>query len=322
MFFENIKKEFELELLEVNELIKTSLVSNVDLIKDVSDYIISCGGKRIRPLLTILFSKLLNCKGNKHIISACVIELIHTATLLHDDVVDISEKRRGKVTINCNWGNKEAILVGDFLYTRSFQIALEIKNFEILKLISDSANIMSEGETVQLVNKRNFNMNESDYFFVVKSKTAQLFSTSTSIGSIVANSEFDVRNSVANYGMHLGIAYQLVDDALDYITNSDKFGKNVGDDIFDGIFTLPLIYAFKNISISDKNKLYSIINNYDRSCLQDVKDIVINSGGIEYTLDIAKAEINNARKFLSILPKSKYLDISFSILDFVINRDH
>ncbi|HFL8824411.1 MAG TPA: polyprenyl synthetase family protein [Candidatus Azoamicus sp. OHIO1] len=323
MFFESIKKEFELELSQVDDVIKSGLVSNVDLINDVTNYIISHGGKRIRPIVTILLSKLLGYSGNKHIISAGVIELIHTATLLHDDVVDVSEKRRGKMTVNSNWGNKEAILVGDFLYTRSFQIVLNVEDFRVLKVISDSANIMAEGESMQLVNKRNFEISEDAYFEIIKRKTAQLFSAASSISSIITNSEFDIYNSVYNYGIHLGLAYQLIDDALDFLNDNSKFGKNVGDDIFEGIFTLPLIYARKNISLKEKKNLHDILDNYDKDKFKDVKNIVINSGAAEYVFKLALAESDKAKNELcKLFPRSKYLDIACVLSDFVVNRKY
>ena len=237
-----IKKKLSREMSMVDIIIKENLYSDVGFINLVGEYLISHGGKRLRPLLTVLFAKILECRNDNYILMAAVIELIHSATLLHDDVVDVSEQRRGQLTVNKKWGNREAILVGDFLYTRSFQMMLKVNNFDILKLIASTTNSMSEGEVMQLMHKGNINISRHQYFDIIQYKTAKLFSTAVSVVAILSNVNVDILKSVSEYGLHLGIAYQLVDDILDYNIFSKGLDKNFGDDIFNGVITLPLIH--------------------------------------------------------------------------------
>jgi len=320
MNFEYIKNEFKNELLLVDKLIKNNLKSDVDLINDIGQYIILYTGKRVRPLITILLTKILNNEDEKNLIMASVIELIHTATLLHDDVVDMSEKRRGKLSVNSVWGNKEAILVGDFLYTRSFQMMVSTNNIEILKLMSTVTNKISEGEVNQLVHKYNFDIDYDDYFSIVKAKTAELFSAAASVVPILANANKEVCKNASDYGMHLGIAYQLIDDILDYSSDDDKFGKNTGDDILNGTFTLPLIYLMKNDldkKLSIKN---SILNINKKINMLNIKNEVIKSNAINYTFELAKKHAYIAKKALLSINNSKYTQMALSLVDFIIDR--
>ena len=242
MKFDNIKNNFKTELNEIDNFIIENLKSNINIIGDIGHYIVSYGGKKIRPIITIIFDKILKNEIEKTIQISSAIELIHTATLLHDDVVDLSEKRRGKLSVNTLWGNKEAILVGDYLYTKSFEIMVKLQNINLLNHMAKTTNIMSEGEVNQLLHKNNFDIKESDYFEIIKCKTAQLFASSATASALISK-KASLIEPCFSYGMNLGMAYQLIDDVLDYTSTDEKFGKNIGDDIINGTFTLPLIYA-------------------------------------------------------------------------------
>lgn len=320
MNFEYIKNEFKSELSIVDNFIKQNLKSHIELIDDIGKYIIFFGGKRIRPLITILVSKILNNNDTKNLLMASVIELIHTATLLHDDVVDLSEKRRGKLSVNKAWGNKEAILVGDFLYTRSFQMMVSTNNIDILKLMANTTNTISEGEVNQLVHKYNFDINYDNYFDIIKAKTAQLFAAASGVVPILASADKHVYKNAFDYGMHLGIAYQLIDDILDYSSNDDKFGKNTGDDILNGTFTLPLIYLMKNDA---RKKLYiknTLAQTSEKPNILKIKDAVLESNAIIYTTNLAKEHADLAKKALLSINDSRYTQMALSLVDFVIDR--
>ncbi len=322
MKIEDIKKVFECELNLVNSFIIESLRSNVELINNIGNYVVLYGGKRIRPLVTILFSKIFSCDEFKSISMASVIELIHTATLLHDDVVDLSDKRRGKVTVNKLWGNKEAILVGDFLYTRSFQMMVNVDNFDILKLMADTTNIMSEGEVYQLVNRGNFNITESDCLTIAKCKTAQLFSAASSSCAILAGVDSETQTAVTNYGLYLGMAYQLVDDILDYSTDDVRFGKNIGIDLVNSTFTLPLVYFMSNDAIKKKFLVEKLSGTVDFNDLMDIRKLVIDSKSINYVFECAMNYANLAKKSISNIPESKYTDLAVALVDFIVSRKY
>ncbi len=323
MIFENIKTNFNKELLDVDNYILKNLKSDIDLINDIGNYLTSYNGKKIRPVINILFNKIFNSKWNEtHIIMASVIELIHTATLLHDDVVDLSEKRRKTLTVNKIWGNKEAILIGDYLYTKSFQMMVNLNNIKIFKLMSDTTNIMSQGEVKQLIYKKNFNITEKNYLDIIKCKTAQLFSATTLSSAILANCNTSNCNLAYKYGLHLGITYQLIDDILDYFCDDEKFGKNIADDILNGTFTLPLINLFSN-NITIKNKIIEIILTNSKKDLLKIKHIVLKSTSINYTYKLALYHADKAKEALSLLHCSKkYLNIGLNLINFIINRKY
>lgn len=320
MEIEDIKKFFESELNMVDSFIINSLRSDVELITNVGNYVVLYGGKRIRPLLTILFSKIFPCDDFKAVSMASSIELIHTATLLHDDVVDLSDKRRGKVTVNKLWGNKESILVGDFLYTRSFQMMVNIDNLAILKLMSDTTNIMSEGEVYQLVNRGNFNITEADCLKIIKCKTAQLFSAAASSCAIIANVNSPMKIAAMEYGLYLGMAYQLIDDILDYSTDDVRFGKNIGIDIINSTFTLPLVYVMSNDVDKKKYIINKLNNNFNFQDLIEIKNLVINSDAINYSFNVALNYINLAKNSIMSIPDSKYTHYAKVLADFILNR--
>lgn len=322
MKFEEIRDSVKPELLLVDNFIRENLKSNIGLINDIGTYVLLYGGKRVRPLITILFGKIFGCMSDKNIIMSSVVELIHTATLLHDDVVDVSEKRRGKLSVNAMWGNKEAILVGDFLYTRSFQMMVSVNNLDVLKLMATTTNIMSEGEVSQLIHQKNFDISEADYFNIIKCKTAQLFAASSLASAILAKVDANLCDAAFRYGMHLGMAYQLIDDMLDYHTDDERFGKNVGDDIFGGTFTLPLIYTMSN-DTSSKLKICDIISKgYNKADLLGIRDLVLKSGALDYTFNLALNHVQESKKALSSIVDSDYTRMALSLVDFVVNRKY
>jgi len=322
MKFEEIRDVFKSELLLVDNFIRENLKSNIGLINDIGEYIVIYRGKKIRPLITILLGKIFDYYDDKIILMSSVVELIHTATLLHDDVVDMSEKRRGKLSVNTVWGNKEAILVGDFLYTRAFQMMVNVDNMNVLKLMANTTNIMSEGEVNQLIHKKNFDISENDYFNIITCKTAQLFAASSLIGPTLANIDKTLYKTVFEYGMNLGITYQLIDDMLDYCTDDERFGKNIGDDIFNGTFTLPLIYVMLNDK-SKKQKIFDLISNgYNINDLFYIKNLILESGALNYTFNLALKHAEKAKNALSSITESNYTRMALSLVDFILNRKY
>lgn len=322
MNIEDIKKDFSVEMKMIEDCIIKSLHSNIDLIENVGEYVILYGGKRVRPLIVMLFSKIFQCDFNKAISMAGAIELIHTATLLHDDVVDLSDKRRGKITANKLWGNKEAILVGDFLYTRAFQMMVNVDDLNILKLMADTTNIMSEGEVYQLVNRNNFDITENDCLNIIKCKTAQLFAAAALVSPILHSASDEFKTAAFNCGMYLGIAYQLIDDFLDYSTDDIRFGKNIATDIKSSTFTLPLVY-FMNENTYNKDFVKDILSkNFTFEDILEVKNKVLKSNALNYTFDLALNYTNLAKKAVLSIPESKYTHLVLSLIDFILNRKY
>lgn len=322
MQFNDIKNRFSEELKNIDEFIINNLKSDIELVNDIGKYIILYGGKRIRPLITILLSKIFSYNEKSFIAMSAAIELIHTATLLHDDVVDSAEKRRGKLSINKIWGNKEAILVGDFLYTRSFQIMVSTNNIKILKLMAKTTNMMSEGEINQLINKNNLEMKEEDYFKIIKAKTAKLFAASAEIIPILANSNDNIIKKAANFGMNLGIAYQLIDDVLDYMSNEETIGKKIGEDISNGIFTLPLIHLISK-SKDKKEFIKDLIkNNKTKNNFNIIKKLIIETKSSDYTLEMAKKHANLAKKAILDIENNEFSKMAIELIDITINRKY
>ena len=294
------------ELDQMNKILVNRLDSNVDLINQMSHYIISSGGKRIRPLLLLLCARATDYDGDYHYSMAVVIELIHTATLLHDDVVDQSTTRRGQETANELWGNAPSVLVGDFLYSRAFEIMVEPNSMEIMKILSKATNQISEGEVLQLLNIKNANVTQKEYYRVIERKTACLFKAACQIAGILSNSNQKVIEAMGKFGMHLGNAFQIIDDTLDYESDSNIIGKEVGDDLSEGKVTLPMIYALEKTTKSDNKILTDAINNADASNINQVVEILMNVNAFQYTRDIANKESNMALESIDILPSSKY----------------
>ena len=304
--FSEIHALMKSDLVMMDEILVNRLDSNVDLISQMSQYIINSGGKRIRPLLLLLCARATNYKGDYHHSMAVVIELIHTATLLHDDVVDSSSIRRGHETANELWGNAPSVLVGDFLYSRAFEIMVEPNSMQIMKILSKATNQISEGEVLQLLNIKNANVSQSEYFEVIERKTACLFKAACQIAGILAESNKNVINGLGSFGMHLGNAFQIIDDTLDYESNSSVIGKEVGDDLSEGKVTLPMIYALENTKGAEKATLSNAITNADSSNIDNIINILLSVNAFEYSRKVAKNESTKALKFLEVIPNSEY----------------
>ena len=304
--FSEIHALMKSDLVMMDEILVNRLDSNVDLISQMSQYIINSGGKRIRPLLLLLCARATNYKGDYHHSMAVVIELIHTATLLHDDVVDSSSIRRGHETANELWGNAPSVLVGDFLYSRAFEIMVEPNSMQIMKILSKATNQISEGEVLQLLSIKNANVSQTEYFEVIERKTACLFKAACQIAGILAESNKKVINGLGSFGMHLGNAFQIIDDTLDYESNSSVIGKEVGDDLSEGKVTLPMIYALENTKGSEKATLSNAITNADSSNIDNIINILLSVNAFEYSRKVAKNESTKALKFLEVIPNSEY----------------
>jgi octaprenyl-diphosphate synthase len=304
----------------VTDYILNNLGSNVPLVEKIAHHIVEGGGKRLRPLLVLLAANAAGYKGEQHIPLAAVIEFIHTATLLHDDVVDNSELRRGNATANAQWGNAPSVLVGDFLYSRSFQIMVEIGRMEIMQVISHATTIIAEGEVLQLLNQRNPDTSEESYLQVILGKTAMLFEAATEVGAILADSSAEDREALRLYGRHLGIAFQIVDDLLDYLSDSETMGKNVGDDLAEGKATLPLIHAMRVGSDEDRDLIRNAIRKGGLDDLSPVLEIVQRNGSIDYSRQKATEEIDKAKNAIAALPDTSFKETLNQIADLAIAR--
>ncbi|EGA71970.1 octaprenyl-diphosphate synthase [Vibrio sinaloensis DSM 21326] len=309
------------DMAKVNETIHAQLNSDVSLINQLGFYIISGGGKRIRPMLAVLSARALGYQGNAHTTAAAFIEFIHTATLLHDDVVDESDMRRGKATANAAFGNAASVLVGDFIYTRSFQMMTELGSMKILKLMSDAVNVIAEGEVQQLMNCNDPDTTEESYMQVIYSKTARLFEAATQIGAILNDAPEDVERALQNYGKYLGTAFQLIDDVMDYTSDGDDMGKNVGDDLAEGKPTLPLLYAMQNGSEQQASMIREAIekaNGMDK--LKEILAAMDETGSLEYTRQQAYKEADKAIAELSVLEESEYKQALITLAHMSVHR--
>ena len=304
--FTDIQALMKSELDLMNKILVDRLDSNVDLISQMSQYIINSGGKRIRPLLLLICAKASEYDGDYHYSMAVVIELIHTATLLHDDVVDQSATRRGQETANELWGNAPSVLVGDFLYSRAFEIMVEPNSMEIMRILSKATNQISEGEVLQLLNIKNANVTQAEYFKVIERKTACLFKAACQIAGILSSADQKVINAMGSFGMHLGNAFQIIDDTLDYESDSNIIGKEIGDDLSEGKVTLPMIYALEKTKKVENKILKDAIKNADASHIDQIVEILLNVDAFQYSRDIAKIESNRALESIDYLPDSKY----------------
>ncbi|BCL68574.1 octaprenyl diphosphate synthase [Vibrio nigripulchritudo MADA3029] len=309
------------DMAKVNETILAQLNSDVSLINQLGFYIVSGGGKRLRPLLAVLSARALGYQGSSHTTAAAFIEFIHTATLLHDDVVDESDMRRGKATANAAFGNAASVLVGDFIYTRSFQMMTELGSMKILKLMSDAVNIIAEGEVQQLMNCNDPSTTEESYMQVIYSKTARLFEAATQIGAILTDSSPEIETALQNYGKYLGTAFQLIDDVLDYTADGKEMGKNVGDDLAEGKPTLPLLYAMRNGTEAQREMIHEAIekaNGMER--LDDILQAMKETGSLEYTTDLANKEADKAIAELDVLPESEYKEALVTLAHMAVKR--
>lgn len=321
MDFKAISQLSNTDMEAVNTLITEQLSSDVALINQLGFYIINSGGKRMRPLLTVLAARALGYQGKDHISIAAIIEFIHTSTLLHDDVVDESTMRRGKETANALFGNQASVLVGDFLYSRSFQMMTNLKSLTIMEVLADATNIIAEGEVLQLINVNDPDTTEESYLRVIYCKTAKLFEAATHLAAVINDNDQATIDAMKAYGTHLGTAFQLVDDHLDYTADSETLGKNIGDDLAEGKPTLPLIYAMANGTKPQAALIReAIVNGNGMDNLEKILAILDATGALEYTLKQAQIESEKAIIAISELPSSEYKDALISLARLAANR--
>ena len=308
------------DMREVDGVIQRRLASEVALIDQISHYIIGAGGKRIRPLLVLLFSSALGFKGRERFELAATVEFIHTATLLHDDVVDESGLRRGRETANALFGNAASVLVGDFVYSRAFQMMVSLNRMRVLEVLADATNVIAEGEVLQLMNMHDPDLAVEDYLRVIRFKTAKLFEASARLGAVLAESESAVEEACADYGRSLGTAFQLVDDLLDYEGSSTEMGKNVGDDLREGKPTLPLLLAMERGTSAERDLIRHAIEHGEVARLAEIVEIVRRTGAIGATRDAARLEAAKARASLNLLAPSPYRDALMELCERSIDR--
>ena len=306
----------------VNQCIREKLYSDVALVNQISHYIIQSGGKRLRPVLVLLAANACGYKGQSHIALAAIIELLHTATLLHDDVVDESNLRRGKDTANAVWGNAPSVLVGDFLYTRSFQMMVDLDSMPLLHVLAKATNVLAEGEVMQLMNINDASVTEDNYMEVIRCKTAMLFEASTHTAGLLSEASKEVVAGLKDYGNYLGIAFQLVDDLLDYEGDSEAMGKNLGDDLAEGKPTLPLIQTLSAGSEAERRLVQQAIEEGGLEQVDDIVAAVKNSGALDYTARKAQEYAEKAIASLSVLPESEYRSAMEDLARFSVARTY
>ncbi|QQX81195.1 octaprenyl diphosphate synthase [Shewanella sp. KX20019] len=318
-----IRQLADSDMQAVNQLIYKQLESDVALINQLGFYIINGGGKRLRPLLSILAARAIDYKGDSHLKLAAIIEFIHTASLLHDDVVDESMLRRGRETANALFGNSASVLVGDFLYTRSFQMMTELKSLEVLEILADATNVLAEGEVLQLMNCNDPDTTEESYMRVIYCKTAKLFEAATRLAGLLADSPKEIQTALAEYGKFLGTAFQLTDDLLDYTAETEELGKNIGDDLAEGKPTLPLIFAMAKGNDTEKALIRDAIEKGDGTeHIEVILSALKRCGALEYTEQRAQEESNKAIAALAILPESEYKTALISLAKIAVQRNN
>ena len=310
------------DLNAVDTVIRQKLHSEVALVNQIAEYIISAGGKRIRPVLVLLIANAYGYRGTDHHQLAAVVEFIHTATLLHDDVVDESSLRRGRKTANALFGNAASVLVGDFLYSRAFQMMVSVGDIRIMQILADATNVIAEGEVLQLLNMHDPDVSEERYTQVIRSKTAKLFEAAAQLGALIAGASDEEIEAAAEYGRSLGTAFQLIDDVLDYSGQSDDIGKNVGDDLREGKATLPLIYLMEHGTAEQRELVRSCIENGDEQHFDAVLFAVTTSGALDYTKRKAEEAAARATASIAPLPASQFKDALLKLSDFAVNRNH
>jgi len=310
------------DLSAVNRTIHARLESNVSLIKQLAFYIVNGGGKRMRPMLVLLSARALDYDGPHHINLSTIIEFIHTATLLHDDVVDASELRRGQETANAVWGNEASVLVGDFLYSRAFEMMVEVGNPRIMEIMAQTTNTIAEGEVLQLLNTNDAATTEERYLEVIQRKTAKLFEAAAQIGAVISTATRAQEQALARYGMHIGAAFQLIDDILDYSASSEQIGKNIGDDLAEGKPTLPLIHAMRIGTQSQANTIRQAIETGGRKNIAAVMAAIESTDALSYTARAAEKEAQSAAESIASLPASTYKDALFALAEFSVKRNY
>lgn len=318
----NIMEMVAPDMSAVNQVIRAQLHSEVPLVNQISEYIISAGGKRIRPTLVLLVANTFAYAGKHHYDLAAIVEFIHTATLLHDDVVDESSLRRGRQTANALFGNAASVLVGDFLYSRAFQMMVSIDSMRIMQILADATNVIAEGEVLQLLNMHDPDVTEARYLEVIRSKTAKLFEAAGEIGALIAGASNDDIQRAGEYGRCLGTAFQLVDDVLDYSGNSQEIGKNVGDDLREGKPTLPLIYLMKYGTESQKNLVRRCIEEGDETKFDAILNAINESGALDYARSAALKAAKAAQSAIENFPDNEYRRTLQNLADFAVDRNH
>ena len=322
MAIEAIRDFIADDMRAVDEVIRGSLGSDVFLIRQVAEYIVGGGGKRLRPALLLLSAGAFGYRGPHRHELAAVVEFIHTATLLHDDVVDESDLRRGRATANALFGNSAAVLVGDFVYSRAFQMMVGVDNMRILQVLADATNVIAEGEVMQLMSCHNPDIEENGYLEVIRCKTAKLFEAATRLGAILGGAPRDQEDAVAGYGMRLGTAFQLIDDVLDYSGEQAVIGKNLGDDLAEGKPTLPLIYAIRHGTESEARLVRHAIEHGGRDELTAVIEAIRSTGALEYAREQARRESRAAGEALVRLPHSRQHEYLLQLADFAVTRTY
>jgi octaprenyl-diphosphate synthase len=310
------------DMRAVNDLIGTRLRSEVALINQMGQYIINSGGKRLRPILVLLSAHAFGYSGRHHISLSAIVEFIHTATLLHDDVVDASQLRRGHETANSIWGNEASVLVGDFLYSRAFEMMVEVGNMDVMEIMSHATNTIAEGEVLQLLNCHDADTTEERYLEVIRSKTAKLFEAAAELGAVISHKGTAEQQAMRNYGIHLGTAFQLIDDVLDYSASPEQIGKNIGDDLAEGKPTLPLIYAMRHGTATQSAFVRQAIEEGGRDTITQVIQAIESTDAIAYTARAAQRETELAMAALEAIPSSPYKDAMYALAAFAVKRDH
>jgi len=320
MQLKDIRSLVAADLAAVDQEIRRQLASDVALVSQVGDYIVGAGGKRLRPLLVVLAARAAGAADSAHVPAAALIEFIHTATLLHDDVVDDSAKRRGRDTANETFGNPASVLVGDFLYSRAFQMMAALGSPAVIRVMADATNTIAAGEVLQLMNSGDPDTTEIRYMDVIYRKTARLFEAGAQVAAIIAGAPPAVEAALARYGKHLGIAFQLIDDALDYSGNVAELGKNVGDDLAEGKPTLPLIHALRHGAAAETAMIRAAVEQGGTEEQARIRAVVESTGGLDYTARLAEAEVDRALEALAGIPASEYRDALGALARFAVTR--
>jgi octaprenyl-diphosphate synthase len=310
------------DMAAVDALIRARLASDVVLINQIAEHIIGGGGKRLRPMLVLLSAKAVGYTGRDHVLLAAVVEFIHTATLLHDDVVDESDLRRGRKTANALWGNAASVLVGDFLYSRSFQMMVEAGDMRVMRILADTTNQIAEGEVLQLLNIHNPDTDEAAYLRVIERKTAVLFAAATRLGGLLAGVPAAQEEALARFGLNLGFAFQIADDVLDYVSDTGTLGKNIGDDLAEGKATLPLIYAIERAAPAQAASLKRAIETGGLDSLDNIVAAIRDSGALERARRKAQEYADAAKSALSTLPQSSARDALTVLAEYALQRNH
>ena len=310
------------DLSAIKRHIENQIESDIPLIREIGRYIVDAGGKRLRPITLLLAARSLGYQGTAHIDLGAVIEFIHTATLLHDDVVDKSDLRRGRKTTNAVWGNPASVLVGDFLYSRAFEMMVAVDRMAIMRIMAATTNRISEGEVLQLLNTHSPTVSETEYLETITRKTAKLFESSAQIGALLANAAPATESALAEFGLNIGISFQIVDDALDYRPGTDNIGKNTGDDLADGKMTLPLIHALRVCTPGDKELIEAAISVGDRTQFDTIVAIIESTDSLAYTSRLARTYAAQAQQALELLPPSDYRNALSKLAEFAVSRTY